>query len=342
MKIKHLQSLKCGALSRLHMKLVAAFGIISVLSVISTSFLVGYEGVQPSSFFAPDPTPWFTGNLLAPSGFVAPPGNVNISPYLSANTKVGRYDADWKNRSTSNFYNLRFIAQFKVGVIPRVDFQITPFVEYKTSEDQHGGGFGDLPIGVGIQLYRPTNYRNGPGVKLAIKAFIPTGKYCCLEVAKRGTDITGSGSWFPGPQIAMSQFFHLSGLHYLELRFGSEYRFGTPVHLKGISAYGGDPTTRGEVRPGNLFRVITAAQYNFTQAWACACDFLYSHSDRDHFSGKTVAKVGLPSAESFSLSPAIEYNFTKNVGLIGGVWFSLAGRNASKFVNGIISLTASF
>jgi len=39
-----------------------------------------------------------------------------------------------------------------------------------------------------------------------------------------------------------------------------------------------------------------------------------------------------------ALAPALEYNFSGNVGLIGGVWFPLSGKNTSHYMTYVLAL----
>ncbi len=66
-------------------------------------------------------------------------------------------------------------------------------------------------------------------------------------------------------------------------------------------------------------------------------DFYYQHNNKNRFSGTPSATAIRPSSESFSLAPALEYNWSANIGLIGGVWFTVGGRNTSRFVSGVLA-----
>ncbi|MES2122546.1 MAG: hypothetical protein V4492_07205, partial [Chlamydiota bacterium] len=77
---------------------------------------------------------------------------------------------------------------------------------------------------------------------------------------------------------------------------------------------------------------------------ALALDIQYQHNNKTRFSGHKGRTrgvrnvVGGPSSEQFSLAPAFEYNFTYNVGLIAGCWFTVAGRNALEFASGVVAI----
>jgi hypothetical protein len=139
-----------------------------------------------------------------------------------------------------------------------------------------------------------------------------------------------------------SKLWRLSGLRYFEARLYTGYQIGTPVSVQGLSVYKGDATTDGVAYPGNFFFADLAFECTLSQNWAFACDLYYQHRNRSRFSGETSLPVGLPSSAQFSLAPALEYNWSKSVGAIGGIWFSAVGRNNPQFINGIFSINAYF
>jgi hypothetical protein len=290
--------------------------------------------------FSPYSAPWFTGPLLAPSARVVKPGYLKVQLYWNTFVKVGSYDGDWSCHLVPNFYSEEFRLQLKTGLFDRVDFQATPSVVYQFTEHESSFHFGDIPLNLNIQILRPMSLEDGPNLKLSLITNGPTGKFQRLSRAKLKTDATGSGCWYPGFGLNLSQFWVISG-HFLEIRATTEYRFSVPVRVKGFNTYGGNATTRGRVFPGNYYVFDTALQVSLTRHWAAACDVRFKHINRTRFSGSGL-KCGKGSSEEWSLAPAIEYNFSKNIGLIGGVWFTIAGRNTSQFVNGMLSLVANF
>lgn len=324
-----------------------------VLSVGFVLLLFGLMFVNPISVFgdeqetqdivfAPNPEPWFTGPLIAQSARVVRPGHVKLQPRWNAFVNVGFYNSHWHVESEPNFYDLNVRLQTKFGIVDRIDFQFTPIWVFRETRGEHSTNIGDMPLDLNIQLYRSMKRGGGPALKLALRANAPIGKYQHLSVRKRKTDATGTGCWFPGPGLYFSDLWHLGGIHYLELRVVSEYRFGVPVSVKSRNVYGGDAETKGTVYPGNYTSLDAAIQWNFTQRWALACDFRYEHHNKDRFSGKSSEPMTRPSREEFSLAPAIEYNWSRDIGIIGGVWFSVAGRNTHQFANGMLSLNAYF
>lgn len=244
--------------------------------------------------------------------------------------------------SAPNFYNFNLRVRLKTGITSWMDLQITPQAVYKETLGVSSAGFADLLFAFNIQLLTFKIDNPWPSLKLILHASIPSGKYQELNPSLEATDGRGTGCWYPEIAFVSSKFWHFSKVHFLEARFYSGYRIGTPTSVKGLSVYGGDVHTRGIAYPGNVFFADAAFQYNLTKNWAFACDFYYQHLNRSRFSGRTIAAVGFPSAEQFSLAPAIEYNWSQSIGMIGGIWFSAAGRNTPQFINGILSLNAYF
>ena len=142
-----------------------------------------------------------------------------------------------------------------------------------------------------------------------------------------------------------------------------------PVHVKGINAYGGAKDTKGKIYPGNQFLQVLGLELSLTQRWALALDILNIYGNKTRFTGKKgtgatgsgspnnpgdfnpiipvnpfqtlipvpLVVVGGPSFNQFSLAPALEYNWNNNLGIIGGAWFTVAGRNTADFVQWVIA-----
>jgi hypothetical protein len=290
----------------------------------------------------PTPGPWFTGPLLAPSGYTIGPGKWNVEPYLSLTVNTGRYNSHWNCYSTPNFYSTSIQVQAKVGLLPRLDFQFYPQAYYNETQGQHYTNIGDLPLGINIQLYRSELEDTWPAMKLALRVNTPIGKYQHLDPKKKNTDAMGAGSWLPAAGLIFSKLLHLDGIHYFEWRLACVYQIGTAIHVKGRNSYGGDHSTHGRAYPGNNLNIDGAIQYNFSQRWALACDLVYSHTNKNRFSGKTTASMTRPSNEQFSIAPALQYNWSKNIGLLAGSWFTFAGRNSIRFASGLVALNMYF
>jgi hypothetical protein len=90
-------------------------------------------------------------------------------------------------------------------------------------------------------------------------------------------------------------------------------------------------------------------EVSLTQRWVIANDIVYNAQNRTSYSGNpgtnaddSDASLGGGYSDNLNLSPAIEYNWNENLGVLGGVWFSVYGRNSGNFVSGVLSLVWTF
>ena len=283
--------------------------------------------------------PWFTGPLLAPSPYTAPPKHFDTEPYLFLWSFTGNYNEDWKANSLPHFYTMLLLLPAWVGITSFLDFGIETQLLYQFTQGKRSTQFGDIPFGFGIQLLNTELGSLCPSMKMSLHARIPTGKFDNLNPSKLGTDGVGDGNWRPAACITLGQIFQLSNKHFFSPSLSFNYAVPTPLHVSNKNVYGGTKGTKGTVYPGNNFWYDLSLEYNFTQRWAFAIDITYEHWNKCRFSGKTPVIMTRPSAEQFTLAPAIEYNWSSSLGLIGGVWFTVAGRNSNRFITGTLALT---
>jgi len=71
-----------------------------------------------------------------------------------------------------------------------------------------------------------------------------------------------------------------------------------------------------------------------TRNWVLALDVVYEHDSNTHVSGFAPDPVQLNSGpgHTWSLAPAIEYNFNSRVGVIAGAKLTTSGRNATAVI----------
>jgi hypothetical protein len=291
-----------------------------------------------------EPTPWFTGPLLTPSGVVVPNGHYNIEPYEYIATNFGHYDAKWQSHSTPNFYRLRTQVSIQIGLPADFDFTLVPQWAWHHSEEGPSHWvLNDFGLTVDYQLYRHKKGSWFPSVKLALRANAPIGKYEKLNPHALGTDIGGTGSWNPRIGLVFSRLYWWGGHIFFASRLSIQYSFPTPVYVRGYNAYGGGHHTHGKVFPGQSPLVQFGFEISLSQRWVLAGDIQYQHRNKARFKGQkgntngTPNAVGGPSTESWSLAPAIEYNWSVDYGIIAGVWFTVAGRNSAEFATGVIA-----
>ncbi len=306
--------------------------------------LLACSGICADDIQQQRPTPWLTGTLLSPSGDVVPTGHYNYEPYVYFLTRYGSYGAHWETQRAKNFYSLLSQEYVQVGLPAHFDFEIYPQFSWNHTHGASSWVVNDLGWGFDYQLLSQNQAKWWPGIKLSLFATVPIGKYQKLNPNKQRTDIGGTGSWLPNFGIVFSRLFWFGGHQFLNWRGSVDYTVPTPVHVKNYNTYGGGHHTRGTVFPGQSVTTIMAFEYTWTPHWALALDILHTHTNKTRFKGRVGETrgipnvMGYPSSELFNLAPAIEYNWSINVGLIAGCWFTLAGRNSFQFANGVVAI----
>lgn len=313
-------------------------------------FLNGVWGIDkvlyPEQEFQNE-APWLTGPLFAPSSVTLPPGHFNIEPYLSSTAILGIYDEKGKAVSAKTFWTNQCETSIQVGLLSWLDMQFTPTFFWNYSQNAGCSGIGDLPIILDIQLYNNQFYPNHwfPSVKLSITETCPLGRYDHLNPKKKGTQAGGGGSWVTQPALTFGKLFHLKGVHFLNSRFSLGYAFPAPVRVKGLSVYGGALDTKVRYFPRQYFFMDLAFELTLSQMYAFAIDLIGFWYQKAHFSGHSgIASDGTPanlihrSGYQYTIAPALEFNPSENLGVIGGVWFSLAGKSAARLISGIVAL----
>ncbi len=299
--------------------------------------------------------PWFTGPLLAGSGNVTQVGHYNVEPYFFATARTSFYNNNWKSESIETLWNLQFRVPVWIGLTKWADFKVVPNWFWNYRDHQSQWTLGDWAAQVSFQLHRAQLPEKSwlPSIKLIISETFPTGKYQKLNPHKLGTDSTGLGTWRTGFGLNFSKIFQVQDAHFLNTALNFSYSVGVPFSVRGYNAYGGGNGTKGTIHPEHVFLTTLAFEYSLTQRWAIACDLQGIWQSSTSFSGRlgtvpshdiNIDPEGIPAsndrlaAMQYSLAPALEYNWSDNLGLIGGVWFTFAGKNSSHFTSGVIAL----
>ncbi len=302
-------------------------------------------GLSPCYSNAEEIEPWLTGSLIAPRGVAVPFKDFEIDSYVYFFTFSGSYNDHWKESSYPNFYSLnpQWLCYF--GLTPWMDITVVPQFFYNTTEGQSFCGFGDFSAGLDFQLYPDDAKFWFPGIKFSVIEIFPTGKFDHLSANKLETDITGAGSFATLLSLILYKAYHISGTHFFSLNLSGQYSISSPVNVHGLNVYGGGEGTDGKVIPGNILTGICSFEYSLNRNWALALDTVWIHVDEFQFFGDPgltdsgePATVDGPSSEQLSFAPAFEYNFSENLGIIAGCWFTVLGRNIDVFQSATMNL----
>lgn len=312
------------------------------------TFLIGLSincyGASPPPTGGEESEPWFTGPLLTPSARNVPKGHLLLEPYLVWTTIYGAYQNDWVPKSIPNFYIGTNRNIWKYGLTDWVNLTGSLNCSYQKTQNVSSVVFNDLPLGLDFELYKGKDSDDKPiaFLKLSFSEVFPTGKYQHLNPKKLGTDQGGFGSYVSIVGLTFSKMYKITAYHYFRWRLNGSIAFYTPVNVKGINSYGGDPTTNGKVFPGETITALAGFEYSLTRNWALALDLQATYDRKNTFKGKTIAPVGGVNNWSYGIAPAVEYNFNADLGLITGAWFSVTGKNSPRFVSAMVALNCFF
>lgn len=293
------------------------------------------------------PNPWFTGPLLAPSDVVVTRGHFNFEPYLYVTANTGAYDNHGKViKAPFTSWQISLQPVLSIGLTQWMDMQIIPGVAENRAHHQNQWVFQDFIFTLDFQLLKPSHIDDWkPYIKFLILEIFPTGKYRHLNPKKLGVDIGGTGSYRTTAGFVLGKLFHVRGVHFLNTRLALEYQWPAPVRLLGFNTYGGSFDTNARFFPGQNFEADLGLEYTLSTNWVLACDFVGIWTGKSHFSGNpgttslgTPAPLGNPKFSiQYALAPAIEYNWSANLGMIGGCWFTVAGKNAARFWSAVVA-----
>jgi len=289
--------------------------------------------------------PWFTGPLIAQSPVVVPLGHVNYEPYLYATAIPGYYDTHWKTApSPHNFWTYSLQPLVEVGLTSWMDFEIIPALYYNYDHHAAHWGFGDLLLQLNFQLLHIPHNPWIPVILFSLGETFPTGKYKKFNPTKNGVQATGGGSFQTYAALTIGKIIHLSGIHFIDARLYLEYNLPAPTRLKGFNTYGGAADTDARFFPAQSFTADLGLEFTLAQNWAFACDLIGIWFTKSHFSGNQGTILGVPAsfgtlpAARFEIAPAIEYNWSANLGLIAGAYLTVGGRNTIYFRSGVIAI----
>ncbi len=296
------------------------------------------EGSAPSPFVRQSrDDAWFTGPMLANSAETLPHGHFLIEPYFY---DVATAHADgWGSRA----YVLYGLAdRFTVGLIPIVGYN-----EVDNGPSSSGIGFGDIQV---LAQYRLTEFREGsamPTIALQLQQAFPTGRYDRL--GDRPGDGMGSGAYATTLGLLSQDWFWLPNGRILRMRFNVSQTFSSRANVQGVSVYGTGDGFRGHAKPGSSFYADAAMEYSLTRNWVLALDVTYTHNRNTRVTGYDIP--GFDGAfgpvatmrdsgpnMAFGFAPAIEYNWTSNLGVLVGVRVIPGNRGTTRSVTPAVAI----
>jgi len=287
---------------------------------------------------------WWTGPLLAPSANTLPRGHMLIEPYLYDVTSQGFYDAQGNRTAVPHSHSIGSLTYINYGLANKFTVGLIPTFGYNqvsNGPSSSGVGIGDLMVQAQyrVHLFREGSWK--PTTSVAVQESLPTGRYDQLN--DRPSDGMGGGAFTTTVALYTQTFFWMPNGRILRMRFNVVPSFSRTVNVQDMSVYGTSQGFRGHAKPGNSLFLDAAWEYSLTPRWVLALDATYRNQSNTQVAGYNQSDPSQPvilnsgSSRVFGLAPALEYNFSSKVGVIGVRAFP-AGRNTSNSITPAIAV----
>jgi len=279
---------------------------------------------------------WWTGPMMANAAETLPQGHVLAEPYLYDDMSKGvdRF-------GSLTYLNYGLADRFTVGMIP-----VFGYNRVSGGPNSSGVQVGDITLQA---QYRLRQFHEGswlPTVAIQLQETFPTGKYDRL--GSRPANGLGNGVYTTLLGINTQTYLWMPNGRILRVRFNVSATFSNHTSVEGVSVYGTDAGFRGHARPGNNVSADASLEYSLTRRWVLALDVIYSHNSSTRVNGLEYTANGDPFPPEVSLStrsnhyigfaPAVEYNWSPNIGVLLGVRVIPSGNRTTSSVTPAIAL----
>lgn len=320
-------------------------------------------------------TPWFTGPLLAEPAETIPLGHWNFQIFDFSIFSNSIYDTHGHTVEVDPNSSTQLLPQLTYGLANDLDFELDPVLIQNKAEGKTSTNIGDTTVILGLQVLRQKEHAWRPDLRVTLEEILPSGHFDNLIEANHGTDALGMGSYQTSLVFNFQHLKHIKQEHYLNSHLSFSYLYASQTHIQGLSVYGGNAFTRGDIKPGSIFTLDIAEELNLTQRLGIVFECFIQYQQADRFMGdygkvsdrltppvknklrsrllkllptkRNISslfmdnlKIGNGTLNLFSLAPAIEYSFSENYGLILGSWVSIGGKNTPQFASVALSFNA--
>jgi hypothetical protein len=289
----------------------------------------------------------FTGPLVTPAVNTLPQGMHNIEPYLIHTNVRASYDGErHRHRLDDGLRQWALAVPITYGLTDTLNAQITLSASRTSGGGLHSDGMraGDTTVRVQQRLKGPGDDGTGWVIGLALAQRLPTGSYQRLG----NNPLNGTGNGAARSTLALGG----QKLQWLDdgraLRWRGQVAWSpSPGHVRlvGASVYGTPRDFRGRARVGQAWNASLAAEYALDAHWVLVGEAVWDAASAIQVIGRADGaplRLRTGASQAYSLAPAVEYHFNPQVGLIAGVQFTVAGRNASDYVAPQVALNMVF
>lgn len=290
---------------------------------------------------ATHPEAHFTGPLVTPNASALPAGVAVLEPYLIYTESHAFYD-DRGDRHSNHpgSHQWLLLAPFTIGITDRLNGQLVVGNAYNASGKSHSDGMRltDTSLTLQYMLVAPQPDGTGPAVSVGYTHVFPTGAY--HHLGDNPLNGTGTGSSVNRLSVFAQQLFWLPNNHPLRIR--ALFAWGpspSRVRINDVSTHGTPVGFQGTAKRGTSLGATASIEYGIDRHWVLAADFTWDHQNGTKVDGQQCLPAqGCTDATrrngphwSYSVAPAVEYNFNASVGLIFGAQISIAGHNSPAY-----------
>jgi hypothetical protein len=316
--------------------------ILAMAMALCAATSAGAQSVAPAATAPPAHEQlgeaWWTGPLLAPGAGTLPHGHLLVEPYVYDVMQYGTYGANGRVGPATHTQEYGSLTYVIYGVTDRLSAGVIPTFGYTTAAggpNSNGVGAGDtsLTAQYRLALYQPGHFT--PTTSVAVEETFPTGRYDALgDNANNGF---GGGVYSTKVSLYTQSFAWLGNGRIVRMRLNVSQTFSGGAPVDGVSVYGTGSGFHGWAKPGGTLTIDAAGEYSITRSWVFASDVVYG------FSGNTLVGSGagvndLGDSHTLALAPAVEYNWTPDVGIIFGVRVFPSARNAPASVTPVAAI----
>lgn len=284
---------------------------------------------------------WWTGPLLASGASTLPQGHILVEPYLYDAKPYGSFDADGKRHSAPDADTIGSSSYLLYGATDTLTVGFIPHIGYRRAGGRwsQGIGLGDLTAQAQYRLLKYEEGRPVPTVSVMLQENLPIGRHDRLD--DRPNDGFGSGAYATTVGINSQYYFWTPNGRILRTRLNAAYTRSKNAKVRGMSVYGTPAGFAGKARPGDSLLVNLAFEYSLTRNWVAAMDLAWQRDDATKVTGllgDSAFERRYPVSKALILAPAVEYNFSSQVGVIVGARIVPAGRNTTASVTPAIAV----
>jgi len=229
-----------------------------------------------------------------------------------------------------------------VGVMPNVARE-----QPASGRSTSGLALGDITLHAQYRLTSRTPGSWVPQSAIALEEVLPTGRY--QNLGDHAAEGVGAGAYTTTIAYYAQQYFWLPNGRILRGRVNVTGSLSPRVPLQGVSVYGTPEGFRGHARPGAVVFLDNAWEYSATRRWVLAMDLGYRHAEATRVDGAVDAEGARARfrrtqgpSDAVIVAPAVEYSWTQNLGVIGGVRVIRSARNATNSVTPVVAFNVTF